>query len=71
MQEYFARAETQLTHEMLSLELNDHTGRMNLAAAINATRGAQRYLIALAQDATSATRELERIRSGASRKEFF
>lgn len=69
VRDFMTRAEAQLTHAMLTLPLEDDAGRRNLAAAINATRGLSKYLLALAQDGQSAERELERLRSG--RRDFF
>lgn len=66
VQDFMAGAEANLTHAMLSLPLDDHEGRRNLACAVNATRQTWKYLLALAGDGRGAERELERLRKGSA-----
>lgn len=67
--DFMAKAEANLTTELLACPLDDDAGRRNLAVAIQTQRQLMKYLVSLAQDGASAERELERLRSG--KKDFF
>lgn len=69
VQDFMAKAEAKLTHELLSLELDNDKGRRDLAVAIQTQRQLWKYLLTLASDGRAAERELERLRSG--RRDFF
>lgn len=64
VREFMARAEAQLTNEMLSLPLDDDAGRRSLAVAIQTQRQLMKWLMAKAQDSVSAQAELERLKNG-------
>lgn len=69
VQDFFARAESQMIDRMTSLPLEADEGRRDLACAIQATRQLRRYLAGLTQEGKAAEAELRRLSSG--RREFF